>query len=50
MPKKVTYKDSGVNIDAGDAVAAAIGRLARSTFGPRVVKNDMGFAGLFHGS
>ena len=47
MAKTLTYKDSGVDIDAGDAVASAIGRLARSTFGPRVVKNDMGFAGLF---
>ncbi|NIA06595.1 MAG: phosphoribosylformylglycinamidine cyclo-ligase [Actinobacteria bacterium] len=47
MAKTLTYKDSGVNIDAGDAVAGAIGRMARSTFGPRVVKNDMGFAGLF---
>ena len=47
MAKKLTYKDSGVDIEAGDAVASGIGRLARSTFGPRVVKNEMGFAGLF---
>ncbi len=47
MAEKLTYKDSGVDIEAGDAVAAGIGRLARSTFGPRVVKNEMGFAGLF---
>ena len=47
MAKTITYKDSGVDINAGDAVAGAIGRMARSTFGPRVVKNDMGFAGLF---
>ncbi len=47
MAKTLTYRDSGVDIEAGDAVAAGIGRLARSTFGPRVVKNDMGFAGLF---
>ena len=47
MAKALTYKDSGVDIEAGDAVAAGIGRLARSTFGPRVVKNEMGFAGLF---
>lgn len=47
MAKALTYKDSGVDIAAGDAVAQAIGKLARSTFSPRVVKNDMGFAGLF---
>ena len=47
MAKSITYKDSGVDIEAGDAAAAGIGRLARSTFGPRVVKNDMGFAGMF---
>ena len=47
MAKTITYKDSGVDINAGDAVAGAIGRLARSTFGPRVIKNDMGFAGMF---
>ena len=47
MAKTLTYKDSGVDIAAGDSVAGAIGRLARSTFGPRVVKNEMGFAGLF---
>jgi phosphoribosylformylglycinamidine cyclo-ligase len=47
VAKTITYKESGVNIDAGDAVAGAIGRLARSTFGPRVVKKDMGFAGMF---
>lgn len=47
MAKTLAYKESGVDIDAGDAVAGAIGRMARSTFSPRVVKNDMGFAGLF---
>ena len=47
MAKAITYKESGVDIDAGDAVAEGIGRLARSTFGPRVIKNDLGFAGLF---
>ena len=47
MAKTITYKESGVDIDAGDTVAEGIGRLARSTFGPRVVKNDMGFAGMF---
>ena len=47
MAKTITYKESGVDITAGDAVASAIGRLAKSTFSPRVVKNEMGFAGLF---
>ena len=47
MARTLTYKDSGVDIEAGDAAAAGIGRLARTTFGPRVVKNEMGFAGLF---
>ena len=47
MAKTLTYKESGVDIDAGDTVAEGIVRMARSTFGPRVVKNDLGFAGMF---
>jgi len=45
--KALTYADSGVNIEAGDQFAHAIVGLMRRTHGPRVLKNDGGFAGLF---
>lgn len=47
-PKKaLTYADSGVDIAAGDRFVHAIMGLMRRTHGPRVLKNDGGFAGLF---
>jgi phosphoribosylformylglycinamidine cyclo-ligase len=47
-PKKgLTYESAGVSIDAGDAFARAISRHMRTTFGPRVIENPGGFAGLF---
>ncbi|MBI3832341.1 MAG: phosphoribosylformylglycinamidine cyclo-ligase [Planctomycetes bacterium] len=46
-PKGLTYKDAGVDIHAGDAVADRIGQLARSTYGPEVMGGVGGFAGLF---
>ncbi len=45
--KKLTYADSGVDIQAGDAFASSIGSMMRRTFGPRVISNPGGFAGLF---
>jgi len=47
MAKRLTYKDAGVDIHAGDAIAADIGHLAKSTYGPEVLGGVGGFAGLF---
>jgi phosphoribosylformylglycinamidine cyclo-ligase len=47
MKKPLTYKDAGVDIHAGDAIAENIGKLARSTYGPEVIGGVGGFAGLF---
>jgi len=47
MAKKLTYKDSGVDLQRADAIAADIGRLAKSTYGPEVLGGVGGFAGLF---
>ncbi len=43
----ITYKDSGVDIDAGEAMVDRIAPLVRRTFGPRVMGDFGGFAGLF---
>ena len=43
----VTYKDAGVDIDAGDDLVERIKPAVRSTFGPRVLGDVGGFAGLF---
>jgi phosphoribosylformylglycinamidine cyclo-ligase len=45
-PRGLTYADSGVDIDAGDRFADSIQGLMRRTFGPRVISNPGGFAGL----
>ncbi|MEQ8317418.1 MAG: phosphoribosylformylglycinamidine cyclo-ligase [Phycisphaerales bacterium] len=45
--RNLSYADSGVDIDAGDRFVQAILGLMRRTHGPRVLKNDGGFAGLF---
>ncbi|HYG73838.1 MAG TPA: phosphoribosylformylglycinamidine cyclo-ligase [Planctomycetota bacterium] len=47
MKQKLTYKDAGVDIHAGDEIADNIGKLARSTYGPEVIGGVGGFAGLF---
>jgi phosphoribosylformylglycinamidine cyclo-ligase len=47
MKQKLTYKDAGVDIHAGDAIAENIGGLAKSTYGPEVLGGVGGFAGLF---
>ena len=45
--KSLTYKDAGVDIHAGDAIAENIGRMAKSTYGPEVLGGIGGFAGMF---
>ena len=42
-----TYRDAGVNIDAGDAFVDRISPLVRSTFRPEVLTDLGGFGGLF---
>jgi len=43
----LTYADAGVSIDRGDAFAGGLRALMKRTFGPRVIENPGGFAGLF---
>ena len=43
----VTYKDAGVDIDAGDKMVDLIKPAVRGTFSPRVLGDIGGFAGLF---
>jgi phosphoribosylformylglycinamidine cyclo-ligase len=45
--KLITYRDSGVNIDANDEMVELIKPIVRSTYGPRVMGAHGGFAGLF---
>ena len=42
----ITYRDAGVDIDAGNALVSRIARLAKSTRTPEVVADIGGFAGL----
>lgn len=43
----MTYADSGVNIEAGDAMVGMIKSHMRRTYGPRVLGRHGGFAGCF---
>ena len=43
----ITYKDAGVDIEAGESMVHLIGPMVRRTFGPRVMDCFGGFAGLF---
>lgn len=45
--KPITYKDAGVDIDAGDAVVELIKPMVERTRTPRVMGGIGGFAGLF---
>ena len=45
--KGTTYRDSGVDIDAGDALVERIKPLARRTARPEVLAGIGGFGGLF---
>ncbi len=47
MSNYISYKQSGVNIDAGDQMVDQIYSAVASTFGPRVIELPDGFAGLF---
>ncbi|UCD36869.1 MAG: phosphoribosylformylglycinamidine cyclo-ligase, partial [Fidelibacterota bacterium] len=43
----LSYRDTGVDIDAGEEAVDRIKALARSTQGPQVLTNLGGFGGLF---
>jgi len=45
--ERVTYRQSGVDINAGDEMVELIYPYCASTFGPRVMELKGGFAGLF---
>jgi len=45
--RAMTYKDAGVNLDAGDAMVEGIGQLVRKTYSARVMGPFGGFAGMF---
>lgn len=47
MSKYASYKQSGVDIDAGDEAVEQIWSHITSTYGPRVIDIKGGFAGLF---
>ncbi|MFP4057408.1 MAG: phosphoribosylformylglycinamidine cyclo-ligase [Candidatus Brocadiia bacterium] len=47
MSPGLTYRDAGVDIEAGEAFAAHIVRHMRSTYGPAVIENEDGFGGLY---
>jgi phosphoribosylformylglycinamidine cyclo-ligase len=46
MPDSLTYRDAGVDIDAGDALVEAIKPLARRTMRPEVLAGIGGFGAL----
>lgn len=43
----LTYAQAGVSIEEGDRFASMIQSMVRRTYGQRVIRNDLGFAGLF---
>ncbi len=47
MGKYISYKESGVSIDAGDEMVQQIQSAVASTFGPRVIQLHNAFAGMF---
>lgn len=47
MGQKLTYKDSGVDIDAGNKTVEYIKPLAKKTYRPEVISGVGGFSGLF---
>ena len=47
MAEKMTYKDAGVNIDAGNASVKLIKDSVRATYRPEVLGDLGGFGGLF---
>lgn len=47
QPQAMTYKQAGVDIDAGEAMVEEITPLVKRTYTPRVLDKFGGFAGLF---
>ncbi|MBI2995178.1 MAG: phosphoribosylformylglycinamidine cyclo-ligase [Candidatus Melainabacteria bacterium] len=47
MTKSITYKDSGVDIEAGNKTVEYIKPLAKKTYRPEVISGVGGFSGLF---
>jgi len=47
MAKKISYKDAGVDIDAGEKLVEDIKTIVRRTHGPRVLGRYGAFAGVF---
>jgi phosphoribosylformylglycinamidine cyclo-ligase len=47
ISNKITYKDAGVDIEAGDQFVERIKEKVRSTYGPRVMSGVGGFAALY---
>jgi phosphoribosylformylglycinamidine cyclo-ligase len=47
MTKKMTYKDAGVDLEVYAESMSRLPKLAATTFTPRVMRLDGGFAGLF---
>ncbi|MEO1021265.1 MAG: phosphoribosylformylglycinamidine cyclo-ligase [Bacteroidota bacterium] len=45
--KPITYKDSGVDIKAGEALVDSIKETVKATHGPEVLQNIGGFGGFF---
>lgn len=43
----ISYRDAGVDMDAGNELADRYLELMQSTFGPQVLRNDGGYAGLY---
>src|SRR5262245_13090545 len=50
MRAVVTYRDSGVDIDAQDEALREVRRIARGTFTPGVMSDIGSFGGLFRGT
>src|SRR3989338_6482286 len=48
MNSKLTYKDSGVDIEAGNKTVEYIKPLAKKTYRPEVISGVGGFSGLFN--
>lgn len=46
-PNGLTYASAGVDIHEKDSFTESLGTVMRRTFGPRVIPNPGGFAGLF---
>jgi phosphoribosylformylglycinamidine cyclo-ligase len=47
MEKYVSYKQSGVNIDANEEMITKIWPAVAGTYSPRVIESEGGFAGMF---